>query len=807
MVLSEQAPTPVLVVPAPNIQPVLLPTHVFIDNLEPVTNFFDQLETAIPLPSNNEDKLKFSYSDGTVKQAASVLVHFIQHFVASLLGMPAPVIDLEQDWHEVIQVRPSTIAGFFCPGQQRWSLAPAVGSGVMVPIMNAAMEEIFTNRRYFRPVGHGVGYSLSLPVVWEQWHNGISREVYLASAGFFVALYITWLRVGPQTVSGFLLQAVLNGWESISDDYLLQSLCPDFRSTYLTLSQHPVDVPVPMESSMYFLLEAALEGQEIRDLDGPPHNGPARSPAYHQRLCQATLGYHLLFASHPETFQSHSDVLAFTKGLNVQLDNCTFVEVMRPMATAIIPSLWCRNLNSPNVLLEHLEIRAEPDEDYNVRPLTPHEHIIAEAIREYLRRPGHPDHPVIRGLISAEEFIQHHEDFGLRSRLLISAATGLSSAPTTPNWSITIELVKDTGKYRAQPAPKSMVWQLCSSTGRLFYNEECINACLQLTLTTFQLRLVQPRPSLNRHMASRPRQSTRTIHPAHNADGSRRNVPTANQNVPDPTDVESERGTDYEEQDSTETPQPTTSFIVVDDNIVNSGTAGPEPVQESTLGLPDEYEIPTFRDMGDYLAIFADPAPNQFPVHSTIESTSSMRHTAQEIMSHLAELSPTQVMPSAPISLPQTISSSTLPAFDGSSDLNELLLDNFRPEWELYRAQRVMQSVSGHRAILGARLFEQIILHFGVWQNQPVVVDDVVVSFEGIADWMKVAVSTIRNWHMLELRRVQMLVALRNVEQQQTRHVQAEEVLSSLEGSVADLRVAKLNALYDYLAYLDSTPL
>ncbi|KAG8793709.1 hypothetical protein FRC12_001875 [Ceratobasidium sp. 428] len=206
---SAPAPTPSLVLPAHNLQPEPLPTPVSIDNLESITDFFDQLETAILFPANVEDNLKFTHSGGTVKQAASIFVDFNQDFVVSDFGMPTPVHDLKQNWHKVV-TEPSTIAELLLQGQQQHDLILAVGSGIMAPIMNAAMEEIFPNWRYFCPVGHGESYSLSLPVVWEPKHNGISQVVYVASVGFFTMLYITRLHLGPQILSRLLLQAVLN---------------------------------------------------------------------------------------------------------------------------------------------------------------------------------------------------------------------------------------------------------------------------------------------------------------------------------------------------------------------------------------------------------------------------------------------------------------------------------------------------------------------------------------------------------------------------------------------------------------------
>ncbi|KAG8701949.1 hypothetical protein FRC09_005037 [Ceratobasidium sp. 395] len=223
----------------------------------------------------------------------------------------------------------------------------------------------------------------------------------------------------------------------------------------------------------------------------------------------------------------------------------------------------------------------------------------------------------------------------------------------------------------------------------------------------------------------------------------------------------------------------------------------------------NEREVYTYHDMGGYLATFADLEPISDLDDSTSASTSFTSHlpdAIQDGMSDLAEPNLTQIT-SVPItSLPQ-IAPSTSPVSSHSTDLNTLLMDNFGAEWDLYYAQHVLQTVTGHHAILGARLFEQVVSHFGVMRSEPVRVDGLEISYDSIANWMKTTVNTIQNWRTTERRRVQALVRLQALEQREARHIQMERVLTSLEGPAVNAQVAKLKALNSYLTLVEARQL
>ncbi|KEP48227.1 hypothetical protein V565_130280, partial [Rhizoctonia solani 123E] len=185
---------------------------------------------------------------------------------------------------------------------------------------------------------------------------------------------------------GFLLM-------SIDEDELLQHLCPDFREEYLALKMLALDEPIKAGSNAQYLVEIALE-TSICDLEGPPNHGEARTPEYHKAICQSVISYYLLGTSRASTFHEHADVRAFAKGFNVPLkDGVGFGKLLEDRSVELFPGLWCREIPSPEILLQHLRISALVDEDHDPRALSSSEVVISNAIKRYLGIPGHPDCP------------------------------------------------------------------------------------------------------------------------------------------------------------------------------------------------------------------------------------------------------------------------------------------------------------------------------------------------------------------------------------------------------------------------------
>ncbi|KAG8719065.1 hypothetical protein FRC08_003746 [Ceratobasidium sp. 394] len=375
---------------------------------------------------------------GTEQDAAATLLNFLQDFVAKQHGMEPPPIDVDHNWRDVITMRPKSIAGLICHRRQSWKLGQGVGSGVMKAILKACMELIFSNEQHYSENPYTGNFIPLRPVVF---HSSKSRTLQFATAGFFCMLYMIWTQTGPSMISGIFLQVITGDWSTIGNERLLQTLSPSFWELYLPLLQHPLDVPIPVQSPAYYLLAPALDGQQVQNLDGQSRGGAGRTVSYHQQLCNATAGYHLLSATRPEYLHHHSDVSAFSLGFNLNLANGqTFRDLLREKSTDIFPGMWCREIPSPNVFLQHLKIRPAPDEDYNIPTMSTQERIISDAIQRYFTIPGHPNCPVLRSIIPSHEFAQYEDDPALRARLFILAATGSRSTPTEPGWRVIVSM-------------------------------------------------------------------------------------------------------------------------------------------------------------------------------------------------------------------------------------------------------------------------------------------------------------------------------------------------------------------------------
>ncbi|KAG8703577.1 hypothetical protein FRC08_002757 [Ceratobasidium sp. 394] len=157
----------------------------------------------------------------------------------------------------------------------------------------------------------------------------------------------------------------------------------------------------------------------------------------------------------------------------------TFRDLLREKSTDIFPGMWCREIPSPDVFLQHLKIRPAPDEDYNIPTMSTQERIISEAIQRYFTIPGHPDCPALRAIIPSHEFTQHGDDPALRARLFILAATGSRSTPTEPGWRIVVDLAKEHENRPDQGGPHPLHWHLCARTVTLTYDDDLVNACLE----------------------------------------------------------------------------------------------------------------------------------------------------------------------------------------------------------------------------------------------------------------------------------------------------------------------------------------
>lgn len=114
--------------PLPNYTPVVDSEPAPPENLrlelvnrpEVSDDFFTRLGESIPAPLGTNDCFMFTQIGSTVQQAAKLFVQYLQHFTADHFGMGSPPLDVDKDWHDVMEVCPQSLAGLLMPGHQSW---------------------------------------------------------------------------------------------------------------------------------------------------------------------------------------------------------------------------------------------------------------------------------------------------------------------------------------------------------------------------------------------------------------------------------------------------------------------------------------------------------------------------------------------------------------------------------------------------------------------------------------------------------------------------------------------------------------
>ncbi|KAG8787652.1 hypothetical protein FRC12_015379 [Ceratobasidium sp. 428] len=454
-------------------------TPGYISNTMAVQAFFISLRNKYPQPIDEDDRFEFELESGTEQEGARHFIGFLRNFVGDMLGI-AGSSSFGDVWTSSIKVRPKSIAGLLLLDRHIWRLGQGMGKAVREGILREAMDIIFSVPQHYQENPHTGNCVPLRPVVLGSSEANSDRQLQFAMAGLFSALYMIWTRSGPSKLSGIFLQVIIDDWDSLLGERLLETLCPSFYDMYLPLVHMPLDVPFDHRDPLYFLVEPALEGQDIRTMEGQTQESRARSPLFHRALCNATIGHHLLSASRPESIFHNEDVKSFRRGFDLKLrNNETFMQALRPQTTDIFPAMWCRMLPSSQVLLEHLHICAEPDHLGNSPPLSPDEMAIKRAIERMIVLPGHPMCPALRHLISSEDYERYCEDEVVRARWLLMAATNSPLTPTDPNWRITIELVKDREPRPDPNGPRPILWHICYATGTLTYDKALINAAVE----------------------------------------------------------------------------------------------------------------------------------------------------------------------------------------------------------------------------------------------------------------------------------------------------------------------------------------
>ncbi|KAG8795095.1 hypothetical protein FRC12_017887 [Ceratobasidium sp. 428] len=294
------------------------------------------------------------------------------------------------------------------------------------------------------------------------------------------------------------------------------------------------------------------------------------------------------------------------------------------------------------------------------------------------------------------------------------------------------------------------------------------------------------------------RRGGRTIRPAQNPDGTLRVVPGQSP-VHDDDYVPGSESEESEAYSTGSPPRHSALAIFTGGSTLETSPSPFEtdsPAAQAASPTDTASSTPVFEDMGDFLKEFATKR-RDLPQHAI--------HVAPTFE---AEPVPRQQIAFSPRPLPQPLSLEGTPSQliddvlppEASSSPRELLVREFGQEWDTYATVCCKRQHSGHKAILGARLFMSISTHFRLARrNSTVLVDGIHLSMADVADWFEQALRTIENWCTIEHRRVRILNRLETVSATPDR-TRWKSWLESLEGPDCVLSIAAQHQLTGFMA-------
>ncbi|CAE6435709.1 unnamed protein product [Rhizoctonia solani] len=304
------------------------------------------------------------------------------------------------------------------------------------------------------------------------------------------------------------------------------------------------------------------------------------------------------------------------------------------------------------------------------------------------------------------------------------------------------------------------------------------------------------------------RRGSRTIRPTRNPDGSERAPPlrTYESQGDDGDDSGNYEPTMLSQSPSlgdpiNHSPTPENNFSLDLDFLDNRQRAMLMGNQSDDNVVNLVESVASYHDMGPYLLHFADH-PDPLTANSRAASpthTSNPTSTLEQLTSVPEQLDENHA------GVLEEVLSEHEELEHPYQILQSVLNGEFGRQKDLFLSTGHLLATSGHHAILGARLLNQVSKRYGVGPNHLGSCRGVEFSLDDIADWMGTRLRTIQNWQTKENRRVKYLNLLDHISSTdwRPRHDTMKRILKSLEGVDADPGVQKLVELDRYLAGLD----
>ncbi|GBE82503.1 hypothetical protein SCP_0408870 [Sparassis crispa] len=358
------------------------------------------------LPINIDESTEVFIQASTTSLAARALQFLLLWHFAS---PPAPYHQFEAALERAL---PGVVCSFvplaaLLSSKRVFEVNVGVGAAPEKAVLRDAIAQMTSEVRFW--VEKGVYKSL---VFHSSTDHFRTRDCILKAYGFLCLMHLVNLGQGPEPVSPFLLQAVIDGRSNILiDREFILSLDPGqfavLQPWYDWNGTSPLTTD-PKTDLGALLIEAdiVIEALSLEGMDEAERNGVERT------LVSRVLLGHIDPTHHP-------DLLAFREGLNFQLRPGQDIrKTMEGRTKALLGAL-------------------NDKEDQQTEVERQHELRFAELLIRYLHGKGHPDHEWIRGEVVPEDmYMKEHENVVHRVRLLLQVMTGSDLLPLGEHWKL-----------------------------------------------------------------------------------------------------------------------------------------------------------------------------------------------------------------------------------------------------------------------------------------------------------------------------------------------------------------------------------
>ncbi|EIN11647.1 hypothetical protein PUNSTDRAFT_131806 [Punctularia strigosozonata HHB-11173 SS5] len=284
------------------------------------------------------------------------------------------------------------------------------------------------------------------PATNQMLHRGVMLQV----AGFMTMAHCFHLKAAPPSVSPFLLQAVIDGRDSLQIDVpFIKSVDPSILPSLACWTDRDPAAPL-VADSLRGPLGALLAEADIDTLALRSTMSDIELPGIERSLLS------LITMGHKDP-PSHPDFQQFAIGFNFDLGNGVRVfDTMSGSAKPLLSALYGRTV------IDVKQVTSRIFAVHNERAVESRR--FCAALTRYCQGVGHPDHPWTAS-VTSEQRESVHGDRLLRARLLLKLMRGTDLLPVESGWTLKFRFTFSDEDQSKADMPPPIAFKGCFGEG------------------------------------------------------------------------------------------------------------------------------------------------------------------------------------------------------------------------------------------------------------------------------------------------------------------------------------------------------